>query len=107
MVEHDVMRLALALALLQILDGILTGIGMVAFGTSMEGNVLLRSLMLAIGPIPALLVVKGASLGIICFLCLQAPRVPWLRHALRLVVALYLVFAVIPWSYFLLAELMA
>ena len=105
--QREVLILGLLLASLQLLDGVLTGIGMATFGTAMEGNALLRSLMHAIGYVPALILVKGASIGIISFLCSQAARVAWLKYAMRGVAALYIACAILPWTYFLAAEFLA
>ncbi len=73
----------------------------------MEGNALLRSLMGFVGYIPALLIVKSASIALIGVLCLQAQKVWWLKPAFIGVIALYLCMAVIPWTYILLVEFLA
>jgi hypothetical protein len=103
----DIIILGLILATLQILDGILTGIGMAQYGTGMEGNVLLRSLMGAIGYIPALVLVKGASIGLIALLCQQATKISWLKPAFYGVIALYVMGAVVPWTYILITDYLA
>lgn len=103
----DIIVLGLILATLQILDGVLTGIGMSQYGTGMEGNVLLRSLMGAIGYIPALVLVKGASIALIALLCQQAPKISWLKPAFYGVIALYVMGAVVPWTYILITDYLA
>jgi hypothetical protein len=103
----DIIVLGLILTSLQILDGILTGIGMSQYGTGMEGNLLLRSLMTAIGYIPALVLVKGASIALITLLCQQAPKISWLKPAFYGVIALYVMGAVVPWTYILIADYLA
>ena len=105
--QREVLILGIILSLAQVLDGILTGIGMATYGTSMEGNALLRSLMHSIGYLPALLIVKSASIGVIAFLCAQALRVSWLKLAMRAVIAIYIVFAIVPWTYILVTEYLA
>ena len=105
--KNEVLVLGVILALLQVLDGLLTGLGMASFGTSMEGNLLLRSLMHAIGWAPAIILVKGASIGIIVFLCGQAGKVSWLKQAMRGVAGLYVVFAIVPWTYILAMQFLA
>lgn len=105
--SNEVLVLGLILALLQVLDGLLTGLGMASFGTSMEGNILLRSLMHAIGWAPAIILVKGSSIAIIAFLCAQAGKVSWLKHAMRGVAGIYVVFAILPWTYILAMEFLA
>lgn len=106
-VQREVLLLGVLLSLMQVLDGVLTGFGMATYGTSMEGNILLRSLMHTIGYLPALFLVKSASIGVIAFLCSQALKVRWLKVAMRAVIAIYLVFAVVPWTYILLTEYLA
>jgi hypothetical protein len=103
----DIIALGIILTALQLLDGILTGIGMAQYGTSMEGNILLRSLMTAIGYIPALVMVKGASIALIALLCHQTTKISWLKPALYGVMALYMVGAVVPWTYILVTDLLA
>ena len=103
----EIIVLGVILAALQILDGILTGIGMSQYGTAMEGNILLRSLMSVIGYIPALVIVKGASIALIALLCHQATKISWLKPAFYGVIALYVVAAVVPWTYILIADFLA
>jgi hypothetical protein len=85
---------ALALFLLaQCLDGVLTYIGVVAFGIGMEGNPIIIALMTHLGHGPGLLSAKMAAgaLGI----CLHL-------HEIHAVVALlagfYLTAAIAPWA---------
>jgi hypothetical protein len=94
----------MTLAALQILDGLLTGIGMAQFGVHMEGNALLRTLMHHVGYIPALVLVKTLSLGVIASLCFCAPKIRWLKHAFQGIIALYVVAAILPWSVILTME---
>jgi Domain of unknown function (DUF5658) len=89
--------LGLLIVFLQILDGVLTGLGMAQFGTGMEGNPMLRGLMDAVGFLPAIAVVKGIAIATVTGLCLYADRVWWLRRAFRGVIAVYLIFAIVPW----------
>lgn len=106
-IPTDVIVIGLILATLQILDGVLTAIGMYQYGQGMEGNVLLRSLMAVIGYIPALVIVKSCSIGLIALLCTQATKMTWLKPALYGVIALYTFGAVIPWTYILVSDLLA
>lgn len=98
----EICLLGALLCALQIADGVLTGIGVIKFGTSIEGNLLLRSLMESYGVIHTLLGVKLACIGIVLSLCCVAHSIPWLRTALRGVTSLYLFAAIIPWSCILL-----
>lgn len=103
----DILILGLILATLQILDGVLTGIGMYQYGTGMEGNLILRNLMAVVGYIPALVLVKGGSIALIALLCRQAVKMTWLKPAFYGVIALYMFAAVIPWTYILVSDLLA
>ena len=99
---REVIILALVLTALQVCDGILTAIGINAFGISAEGNGLLRYLMELIGFVPALIVAKSAAIMIIGVLCSLSARVAWIRHAMKVVIGVYLIAAVVPWSMILL-----
>ena len=98
---RDVMNLALFLSILQALDGLLTALGVSRFGTSIEGNPLLRTLMEEFGYVPTLASMKIAAVGIIGILAILAKEVPWIPTALKGVCGIYLVMAIIPWTYIL------
>jgi hypothetical protein len=100
----EMAALGIALAVLQILDGFLTGFGMAHFGVHMEGNALLRTLMNHVGYIPALVIVKAIALGVIFGLCTCAPKIRWLKRAFQGIIALYVVAAILPWSVILTME---
>ncbi len=100
----EILVLGVTLAVLQILDGLLTGIGMAQFGVHMEGNALLRNLMNHVGYIPALVIVKTVALAVIAGLCTCAPKIRWLKHAFQGIIALYVVAAILPWSVILTME---
>ena len=59
---QEVVLLGVLLAILQLWDGVLTGIGMLHWGTGMEGNLFLRFLMEQFGYITALVLIKCAAL---------------------------------------------
>jgi hypothetical protein len=103
----DIFLLGVILATLQVLDGILTGIGMAQYGTSMEGNMILRSLMTVIGYVPALFVAKSGSIALIVILCHQTTKISWLKPALYGVMGLYIIGAIVPWTYILVTDLLA
>jgi apolipoprotein N-acyltransferase len=86
---------------LQILDGVLTSIGMSRFGTEMEGNLLLRHLMELIGHIPALVIVKSVAIATVFGLVVAARQFGWVKNALGALSFVYLVAAIIPWTYIL------
>jgi hypothetical protein len=102
----ELFTLGIILAALQVIDGILTGLGMAHYGTGMEGNVLLRTLMVHIGYVPALIITKALALGVIAGLCHQTVRVSWLKGALTTIIVMYAVFAVLPWTYLLTRDLL-
>ena len=111
-VEHyklpmDVIALGLILAAVQVIDGVLTAIGMHHFGTDMEANLLLRGLMSVIGYVPALILVKSCCIALTALLCYQIPKISWLKPAFVGVIALYTVLAVVPWTFILVAEYLA
>jgi len=97
--SREVLVLGVILAILQILDGYLTAIGVYHFGTDIEGNIFLRFLMESYGFVPTLVVTKTLALGIIGILCSMCTQVSWRNSALKGVIAIYLVGAVIPWCY--------
>lgn len=98
--------IGVALAICQLLDGLLTYIGLSLFGVHMEGNGFLRSLMYFYGMAPALVVVKLFALGIAIGLALHSHRRRWMRPVLIGIVAFYLVLAVIPWTIIISKELL-
>jgi len=100
----NIMILGSIMAILQLLDGILTGLGMYYFGTSAEGNPLLRVLMENYGYINALVITKTFAIGVIVALCMLASKVSWISMAFKGVIGIYLVFAVIPWTIILLTK---
>ncbi|MCB0333501.1 MAG: hypothetical protein KDD55_08370 [Bdellovibrionales bacterium] len=103
--SREIILLGLALVLLQILDGVLTSVGVLHFGITAEGNPLLSHLMHQMGTTYTLILTKGLSIVIILALCYLASRVEWLTIALKGVVVIYLTAAIIPWSVILLTKL--
>lgn len=100
----EVLILGLIMSTLQVLDGVLTAIGIGHFGTGAEGNALLRALMETVGAVPALVLVKGIAISIIFLLCSLASRVRWLPLAIKGMIGIYLFAAIIPWSYILFSK---
>lgn len=87
------------LILFQLLDGILTAAGLGIHGISMEGNPILVNLMHQLGVVPTLILTKvGASLVVLLLVYLTTV-VSWLLNALRCVATLYLVAAILPWTF--------
>lgn len=83
----------LAFLLAQASDGVLTYLGLLTFGPAAEGNPLIGALVGAVGTIPALTGAKlfAALLGI-------ALHLQGVHRLVAVLTALYLGFAVVPWT---------
>ena len=101
--SQEMIVLSAILIILQISDGILTGLGMNMFGTGAEGNMFLRFLMESWGYIPALIICKSLAIVVIAGLCYLSTVVAWLPRAMRGVIAIYMIAAIIPWTYILIS----
>jgi hypothetical protein len=104
-IPAGVLLLALALSFLQIADLSLTLIGISHFGPDAEGNPLLRWLMSAMGETPALLITKSLAILIIFTLASLTRRVPWIPSAMKALIVIYMLGAILPWSTILLLHL--
>ena len=102
--SREVAILGIILCLLQVADGLLTGLGMNAFGIAAEGNYFLRYLMEQLGYIEALVLTKGFAMLVTAVLCMLSANVGWIRHALKAVIGIYLLTAIVPWSLILFSE---
>lgn len=96
--SRQMVILAAMMIVLQIADGILTGLGVSHFGTEAEGNPLLRLGMEYFGHIPTLIITKLIAVGVVLALLNLSRRVGWIQRALKVVIAVYLLAAVLPWS---------
>ena len=103
--DNEILLIGLVVAALQILDGVLTAIGVNHFGVQAEGNPLIRHFMLLIGPNLALFFVKSFAVLIVATLCVLARRVFWIAHALRGVAMTYLLCAIVPWTHIILTKI--
>jgi len=92
--------LGLTLVLVQILDGILTYIGVEIAGFE-EGNSVVRRLMDAYGAVPALTLVKFLAILLACLLAFYAHQRKWVRPLIAVTIGIYLALAILPWLYFL------
>ena len=95
---------ALILAILQIMDGILTACGLKLHGIHAEGNPFLRTLMLDIGVEPTLVIFKVIAITIIFALYKHCKSIPWLPNALKAVIVIYTTAAIIPWIAIIIAS---
>lgn len=98
-IPREILILGAALAVLQVLDGVLTAIGVAHLGTEVEGNTLIRFLMEHLGYIPALVLIKTVALGVIAGICVLSSRVHWLSFAMKAVICIYIGAAIIPWTF--------
>ena len=96
--KNEILIIGIALIIIQILDGVFTAIGVARFGSSVEANVFIRTLIEQWGSFSALLLVKTLAVGVVITLCSLSSRVPWVVPALKGVIILYLCAAIIPWS---------
>jgi len=96
-VDNSVYFWAGMLISLQVLDGILTAIGMERLGIQAEGNVILRYFMELLGHVPALVIMKSFAIAIIICLCQAANTYSWIKYALQGVNVLYICAAILPW----------
>lgn len=93
-----IFALVTLLIILQLLDGILTALGVSTHGIHLEANPILRSSMMHFGPLWTLLAAKGLAIAIICVLGKLAKSVLWLPPVMILVAGIYLFAAIIPWT---------
>jgi hypothetical protein len=100
-IPFEILVIGTLLALIQVADGILTGIGVERFGSDVEGNLLIRHLIEAIGTFEALFLVKLVAMLVIVVLCRLAINIPWIKLALKGVIVIYTCAAIIPWTYIL------
>lgn len=96
-ISRETLLLCGVLVVLQLLDGVLTARGVFILGIESEGNFIIRSLMQALGIIPALLIVKTIAISIVVSLGIISESVPWLCGALRGLAVVYFGAAVVPW----------
>jgi uncharacterized membrane protein len=91
--------LGAALAICQVMDGLLTYVGLGILGIHMEGNLFLRELMHAYGMAPTLLGAKLLAIIFVISLALFAHKRRWVRPLILIMTAIYLLLAVLPWIY--------
>lgn len=101
---QEMILVGLIMSLLQVVDGVLTMIGVRHFGSVIEGNPLVRAMIEMLGAIPALCLTKLFAIIVIVALCSLHRTVPWIGRALKGVMVVYLVAAIIPWSFLILSK---
>lgn len=100
-INPKVLNLAFCLVAFQIMDGILTSIGVSRFGSDIEGNPLLRSLIELFGHIPVLTSIKIIAVFFVFILAVNSRYIPWITSALRAICYVYFFTAIVPWTYIL------
>ena len=103
--SREAIVLGVVLVVVQVCDGVLTGIGVHHYGIEQEANPLLRSLMYQFGFIAVLTGVKLFSAAVTVALVALSGIIPWVIAAMRTVVVIYVAAALIPWSAILIEHL--
>jgi hypothetical protein len=98
-----VFYLGLTLILIQILDGIMTSVGIATYGIKAEGNPLLYMLMQQYDYMLVLFFTKSIAILIILGICHSAKFINWIHYAMFTVIGIYLSAAIIPWAWILLS----
>lgn len=98
-ISKKALQLGLLLIGLQVLDGILTYVGVNLYGNNMEGNYFLHVLMESYGAKPVLFLSKLLVVGVILALTGLAHKRKWIRPFILLLCFVYLMCAVIPWVF--------
>ncbi len=84
-----------------VLDGIFTYIGISLSSTEFEANLLIRNTMESMGVGKGLLLSKICSVLALSVLWILRKDIIWVLNAVRGLVFIYLIFAIIPWSFVL------
>lgn len=96
--------LGIILCVFQALDGVLTLVGVNRFGIDFEGNPFIRSLMEQFGHVPVLGLLKGLAVLMVIGLVFSAKRLPWVNNAMGALSCIYLIAAILPWTYILFVQ---
>ncbi len=88
---------------LQVLDALLTYLGLATMGISAEGNPILQSWMHKYGVGLTLAMVKAVASFSILGICCLATRIKWIVSALKGLIAVYFLAAILPWCYIVLS----
>lgn len=104
-ISQDMIKLATIMCAIQVCDGLMTILGVDMLGINMEGNIILRELMHLLGHAPAIIIVKLIALLVIGMLSVLSLHIRWIPSAMRGLIAIYLLCAILPWSYILIPSL--
>ncbi len=97
--SQETINLGILLAIAQTLDAILTMTGVAHFGTNIEANTFLQSLMHHFDPYLVLASIKMGAIAIVITLVYISHHVWWICKAMGFVSGLYLGSAILPWLY--------
>ncbi len=100
-----ILLLAAILIVIQILDGVFTGMGVVIYGSSIEANPIIRALIDSWGVANALVFVKALAVFIVFGLVMLSSYVNWMERAMKTVICIYMISALIPWSLILIRHI--
>lgn len=90
--------MAFCLAVLVALDGLLTGMGLAQLGIGMEGNALVRSMLVYYGQFEGLMLLKTLSVGLVLLLAFLPCKERVLSFGFNALGLAYFGLAVVPWT---------
>jgi hypothetical protein len=98
-----ILRLAKVHIILQVLDGLLTYTGISFYGTHLEGNPVLKSIMDTIGAGPTLILAKGLAICVLLAVIYYRDYLESIEMKIALITInfVYLFAAIVPWMIFL------
>ncbi len=99
--SRDFIYLGIFFASLQVLDGLLTSVGVSRFGPQKEANPVLRRLMEHFSPDQTLFLVKAGAIFVIVYLTILARKIKWVKDLIGVLSCIYLFAAILPWVYIL------
>ncbi len=99
--SRDVIYFGVFLASLQIMDGLLTTLGVGTFGVQKEGNPLLRNLMMHIGVQNTMLLTKFLGIVAVGIMTIAAKRSRLFTDIIGALSCVYLFAAIVPWVFIL------
>jgi hypothetical protein len=99
--SRDFIYLGLFFASLQVLDGVLTSVGVARYGIQKEANPVLRRLMEHFSPEQTLFLVKAGAIFVIVYLTVLARKIKWVKDLIGVLSCIYLFAAILPWIYIL------
>jgi hypothetical protein len=104
--KYSLLFPCLLLILFQLLDGILTVLGVNLFGSNMEGNPILRNLIELVGPVFALAIAKtfGIIMIISIFHLSTKYALNWVTGIMWGLNITYLSLAIIPWTFLIVSQ---